>query len=128
MKKGPIVMSIILSLLTGFTAHAELRIPSSQLEITAATQSGKPVVLAFHSPSCGTCRKQKPAINSLLEREEFKTLTAYTLDFESYSGLRKALRVTQPSTLVLFKEGKEIARSIGESNPQTLEALLKMGI
>ena len=45
-----------------------------------------------------------------------KDVTIFTADYDKEKDLKKALRVSSQSTFVVFKGGKEVARSTGQTN------------
>jgi len=59
---------------------------------------------------------------------EFKDVTLFIADFDTEKALERSLGVTQQSTIVLFKGGKEAARSTGDTRQATLAALLRRAI
>jgi hypothetical protein len=58
----------------------------------------------------------------------FKSLTLYVANFDTEKALKKSLGVIQQSTIVVFKDGKEIARSTGDTQRDRLDALLKQAV
>jgi thioredoxin 1 len=57
-----------------------------------------------------------------------KTLTLYVANFDTEKALKKSLGVTQQSTIVVFKGGKEVARSTGDTQQESLAALLRHAV
>jgi hypothetical protein len=53
---------------------------------------------------------------------------AFVADFDKSSELKKRMRVSSQSTLVVFKGNREVARSTGATNEDDLRALLKKGL
>jgi hypothetical protein len=51
-----------------------------------------------------------------------KDVTLFVADFDKEKDLKKALRVSQQSTFVVFKGGKEVARSTGQTRKAELAA------
>ncbi len=117
-----ITCSAALMLFATLAAAAEL--PFNQAQFDAARNSGKPVAVVFHADWCPTCRAQAPVLKQLLRTPQFQPLTLYVADFDTEKALKKALSVTQQSTIVVFKGGKEIARSTGDTQQDRLAALL----
>jgi thioredoxin 1 len=64
----------------------------------------------------------------LTETPEFKPVTLFVANFDTEKSLKKALGVTQQSTVVVFKDGKEVARSTGDTQQDMLAALLHHAI
>jgi thioredoxin 1 len=120
------VFSVVLSSFASFAVSAEL--PFNQAQFDAARSAGKPVAVVFHADWCPTCRAQAPVLQQLSELPALKSLTLYVANFDTEKALKKSLGVTQQSTIVVFKGGKEAARSTGDTQRDRLDALLKQAI
>jgi len=90
--------------------------------------AGQPVVVDFHADWCPTCRAQAPIVKDLLATPELKNVTVLIADYDTELALRKSLKVANQSTLVVFRQGKEVARSTGDTSREGLAALLKKAI
>ena len=80
--------------------------------------------MARQSGWCPTCRAQAPVLKQILNEPKLKELTLFVADFDTEMALRKELKVVKQSTVVVFHQGHEIARSTGETQRDALEALL----
>jgi thiol-disulfide isomerase/thioredoxin len=89
----------------------------------SAVAAGKPVIVDFAASWCPTCKAQKPIVDALLAEPKRKDVTLFKADYDRETALKKQLRVAQQSTFVVFKGGKEVARSTGETRPDALAAL-----
>jgi len=103
-------------------------IPFNQAQFDAARAAGKPVAVVFHADWCPTCRAQAPVLKGLTETQEFKSLTLYIANFDTENALKKSLGVTKQSTIVVFRNGREAARSTGDTQQDNLAALLRHAI
>jgi len=103
-------------------------IPFNQAQFDAARAAGTPVAVVFHADWCPTCRAQAPVLKGLTETPEFKSLTLYIANFDTENALKKSLGVTKQSTVVVFKNGRETARSTGDTQQDNLAALLRHAI
>jgi thiol-disulfide isomerase/thioredoxin len=121
-----IVFSVMLSSFASFAVSAE--IPFNQAQFDATRAAGGPVAVVFHADWCPTCRAQAPVLKELSETPRLKALTLYVANFDTEKALKKSLGVTQQSTIVVFKGGKEIARSTGDTQRDRLDALLKQAV
>jgi thiol-disulfide isomerase/thioredoxin len=121
-----VALSFTLLLLTGLARSAEL--PFDQAQFDAARTAGKPVAVVFHADWCPTCRAQAPVLKALSQTPELKALTLYVANFDTEKALKKSLGVTQQSTIVVFKDGKESARSTGDTQQESLSALLRHAV
>lgn len=81
-------------------------------------------IVAFVTDWCNTCAVQQPVLAQLLEEPRFRHLTVFVADFDKDIELKKRLRVPQQSTLVVFKNGREVARGTGQTRKEDLAALL----
>ncbi|MGO8974707.1 MAG: thioredoxin family protein [Steroidobacteraceae bacterium] len=103
-------------------------IPFNQAQFDAARAAGTPVAVVFHADWCPTCRAQAPVLKGLTETPEFKSLTLYIANFDTENALKKSLGVTKQSTIVVFRNGREAARSTGDTQQDNLAALLRHAI
>ena len=103
-------------------------IPFNQAQFDAARAAGTPVAVVFHADWCPTCRAQAPVLKGLTQTPEFKSLTLYIANFDTENALKKSLGVTKQSTVVVFKNGREAARSTGDTQQDNLAALLRHAI
>jgi thiol-disulfide isomerase/thioredoxin len=88
-----------------------------------AVAAGQPVVLAVHASWCPTCKAQRPIMDALVHEPKRKDLTLFVADFDTEAALKKRLRIVQQSTFVVFKGGKEVGRSTGDTDRASIAAL-----
>ena len=88
-----------------------------------ALAAGSPTIIHFRAPWCPTCRAQKPVVDALLQEPKRKDVTLFAADYDSETALKQRLRVAQQSTFIVFKGGKEVARSTGETRKEAIAAL-----
>lgn len=112
--------------LASFSFAAES--PFNQAQFDAARAAGKPVAVVFHADWCPTCRAQAPVLKQLMQSPEFKSVTLFVADFDAEKALKRSLSINQQSTIVVFKDGKESARSTGDTQQPKLAALLRHAI
>jgi len=89
---------------------------------------GKTVVIHIHADWCGTCKAQDVQINAAMNAAEFKDVTFLEVD---YDGQRKSVtffKAKIQSTIIIFKNGKEIDRSATERDAPELQAFLKKAL
>jgi thioredoxin 1 len=121
-----ITFSLMLACFAALTPAAE--VPFDQGQYDSMRAAGKPVAVVFHADWCPTCRAQAPVLKDLAQTPELKPLTLYVANFDTEKALKKSLGVTQQSTIVVFKNGKESARSTGDTRRESLAALLRQAL
>ncbi len=89
-----------------------------------AKTSGKPVLVEVTAPWCPTCKAQKPILSELKAQPRFKDMAVFEVDFDSQKDALRMLNVQKQSTLIVYKGGKEVARSTGETTKAAIEGLL----
>jgi thiol-disulfide isomerase/thioredoxin len=102
--------------------------PFSAEALAAAQKDGKPILVDVFAPWCGTCRAQKPIIQELTAKPEFKDMVVLEIDFDSQKDEARALKAQSRSTLITFKGETETGRSVGDTDRASIEALLKSAL
>lgn len=122
-----VITTILLSGAAMLATAGEIK-PYSQQEFDALAQAGKPVVVDVTAPWCPTCKAQKPIIDSLAKQPAYKDVTILTVDFDSEKNILKQYKVSMQSTLIGFKAGREVTRSVGDSTPAGIESIFKKAV
>ncbi len=126
--KSLIATSFSLLLICFSTLAAAVEFPFDQTQFDSMLAAGKPVAVVFHADWCPTCRAQAPLLKDLAQTPDLKSVTLYVANFDTEKALKKSLGVTRQSTIVVFKNGKESARSTGDTQADSLAALLRRAI
>ena len=117
-------LSIILSLGFSIAMAGEIK-PYNQAQFDASIAAGQPVLISVHADWCPTCRAQKPVIEDLMKQAAYSKVTTLVIDFDGDQALLKKFRVNKQSTLIAFKAGKEVDRTIGDTTRSGIENLIK---
>lgn len=117
----------ILSLLFATNVLAE-QTPYSQPVFDKLINDGKPVLVEVHADWCSTCRAQAKVTAALLRKQAYRGIRSLKVDYDNQQDVLKALHVSRQSTLIVFKNGKEVGRSLGDTTPEGIENLLKKAI
>jgi thioredoxin 1 len=116
-----------LLLLISNVAFADF-VPYSKSAHDMAIKEGKTIVIDFHASWCPTCRKQEPILNEIVNMPEFKNVVGFKADYDKEKDLKKSLKVSKQSTLVVFKGDSEVARSTGATNKKDIQMLIEKGL
>ena len=92
----------------------------NQAQFDRLNADGKPGIVYFHATWCPTCKVQQPIVDRLAASPEMKDVTIFLADYDKEVALRRALKVTQQSTFVVFKGGHEVGRSTGQTREQDI--------
>jgi thiol-disulfide isomerase/thioredoxin len=105
-------------------ARAEVGTPFTPAAFEAAQKAGKPILIDVHAPWCPVCRAQAPTLAALPAVPEFKGLTVFSVDFDTQKDVLRSLGVQKQSTLIVFAGPKETGRSVGDTDPDRIRALV----
>jgi thiol-disulfide isomerase/thioredoxin len=111
----------VLVLAAAWTASAATA-PFDQAAFDKAVAAGDPVVVYFHADWCPTCKQQQPLVEQVMADPKMKDVRLFVADFDNEKALKKQLRVSNQSTFVVFKGGKEVTRSTGQTMRPAIEA------
>ena len=114
----------LLALVLPRPALANSETPFTRAAFEAAQKNGKSILVEIHASWCPTCRAQKPIIDSLLATPKFKDVVTFRVDFDAQVNEVRAMGAQSQSTLIGFKGTKETARSVGDTDPASIEQLL----
>ena len=84
--------------------------------------SDAPVLVDFYADWCGPCRMVAPFVDQIAQANVGKLLVA-KVDTDRAPNVAMRFGIRSIPTLVVFKDGKEVERSVG-FEPQRLEALI----
>ena len=87
-----------------------------------AQTEGKIVVVSSWIKYCTSCASQMKAINTL--KEELNNFEYYTFEVTNRE-IADLLNVQYQTTLLIFKDNKELHRSIGVTNKDTIYKVIK---
>jgi len=93
-----------------------------------AKAEGKTILVDFDASWCPVCKKQAEAIPQVLKQDKFQRVVVFKADYDSAKELKKQLKITHQSTLVLFKGKKEVGREQGITSASAIGELLEKGL
>jgi thiol-disulfide isomerase/thioredoxin len=117
-------LALCLTLPLASAAFAQGKKPFTAAAFEAAQAQGKPILIDVSASWCPTCRAQAPILSKLMSDPRFKSLVAFNVDFDSQKDVLRKLNVQRQSTLIVFKGKQEAGRSVADTDPASIEALV----
>jgi thioredoxin 1 len=110
-------------LLSAFASASER--PYSTKAFADLQQQQAPILVFIHADWCPVCNRQAVILSELFDRAEFKPITLLRVDFDNQKSVVERFGVTYQSTLIVFRKGKEVARSTADTDKRRIAALLR---
>lgn len=98
--------------------------PYSEEVFRAAQADERPVLIDIYASWCPTCRRQEQILQNLLEDEEFSELLVLRLDWDAQRERAREFNAPRQSTLIAFRGEEERGRSVADTRPERIRALL----
>ncbi|MCC8955378.1 thioredoxin family protein [Bradyrhizobium sp. Pear77] len=119
-----VLFAAVVTSAVSFEAHAAEKVNYDAKSFAAAQAAGKPILVEIHATWCPTCKAQAPILSDLERQNKFRNLMVFHVDFDSQKDAVKAFGARMQSTLITFKGSLETGRSVGDTNPTSIAALL----
>ncbi len=91
-----------------------------------AQNNGKIVVIHSWNKFCSTCAKQKPILEKA--KKDFENVIFMNFEQTKNKDIAELLNIDYWTTIVVYKDNKELAREIGLYNERDIYNLIKKGI
>jgi thioredoxin 1 len=109
-------------------AHAAETEPFTTAAFEAAQKSGKSILVDIWASWCPTCKAQGPILEKLQKDNRFKDIVVFRVDFDKQVDVVQSFGAQMQSTLIVFKGMNEVRRSVGDTDPASIEYLLLKAI
>ena len=118
---------IFLFALISFEAFAVEKKTTFTSEVfNEAKNSGKTIVINSWNKSCGTCAVQFKILQEA--EKEFKNILFLSYEQTANQDIAKLLNIDFWTTIVVYKGNKEISRSIGQTDKDSIYSEINKGI
>ena len=102
---------------------AELKITAANFE-NEVLRSDKPVLLDFYADWCGPCKMLAPVLHEIAE-ESTGALKVGKVNVDEQMELAMRFQVSGIPMLVVFKDGKAVAKSVGYRPKPEITAMVE---
>ena len=117
---------ILIFFIFAFSANADEKKTTFTKELFDKAQSdGKVVVVSSWMKYCSSCASQMKVLDKA--KNEFDNIEYFTFDIKN-KEIADLLNVQYQTTLLIFKDNKEVYRSIGETSRDLIYEAIKTSI
>ena len=115
---------IFIFLVFGFTETAISKETTFTNEIFEKSQSdGKTIVIHSWNKTCTTCAKQVKILDKA--KQDFKDIIFLSFEQTKDKDIAKFLSIDYWTTIVVYRDNKEVSRSIGQTNKEKIYSQIK---
>lgn len=102
--------------------------PITSAELVDIEKQGKSAIISTHAEWCSTCKAQDKILAGFIKDPDYKNVVFYQVDYDNQKDLLKTLKVRTQSTIIVYKNGKEVARATGDTKEAALSKLTRQAI
>ncbi len=120
------ILTFFILLISTYSFAADYKSNFNIEEFKSAQNEGKVVVVHSWNKYCNTCSKQKPILEKA--KKDFQNIVFMNFEQTKNKDIAKLLKIDYWTTIVVYKDNKELAREIGLYNKEGIYNLIKKGI
>tara|TARA_B100001741_G_C16031694_1_gene360196 strand:- start:121 stop:492 length:372 start_codon:yes stop_codon:yes gene_type:complete len=120
------ILTLIFILFTFESLAVEKKTTFTLEAFNEAQKTGKIVVINSWNKFCGTCAKQTEILNEA--KKDFPNVIFLSYEHSKNKDIAKLLKSEYWATIIIYKNGKEIAKEIGITNKTDIYSLIKQTI
>jgi len=129
-KAAPFAFAVALASLgiTATSAQATTIVKYNAAAFNNALEKGKSVVVHVHAKWCITCVRQEKPLKVELSKPAFSKIIAYRVNFDTDKAFLQKYRINTQSTIMIFKKGQLVMKSVGQTNQGVIAAILRKAL
>ena len=120
------ILVIIFILIPFHSLSIEKKTTFTIEKFNKAQEDGKVVVINSWNKSCSTCAKQVKILNEA--EEKFKNMVFLSFEQNKNKDIAKLLNIDYWTTIIVYKNNKEVVREMGLTSKDKIYSLIKKGI
>ncbi len=120
------ILAFFILLVSTNSFSAEYETDFNIEKFNAAQNDGKVVIVHSWNKFCNTCLKQKPILKKA--KIEFQDIIFMNFEQTKYKNIAKLLKIDYWTTIVVYRNNKELGREIGLYKKEDIYNLIKKGI
>ena len=120
------ILTFFILLISTYSFAADYKSNFNIEEFKSAQNDGKVVVIHSWNKYCTTCSKQKLILEKA--KKDFQNIVFMNFEQTKNKDIAKLLKIDYWTTIVVYKDNKELAREIGLYNKEGIYNLIKKGI
>jgi len=102
--------------------------PFTKSQFDNLMKEGKPIIVHVHAPWCSNCKAQNSVLNVEMKSTAYKGVTFLEVDFDTQNEALRELNVSMQSTILVFKQGREVGRFTAKTKESDIEELTKKAL
>jgi thiol-disulfide isomerase/thioredoxin len=110
------------------SAHAARLASFTPAAFAAAQKTGKPILVDINASWCSTCGAQQPILRQLMKDTKYSDFIFFEVDFDTQKEAVFGFQARSQSTLIVFRGAAETGRSVGDTDPSSIAALLRAAL
>jgi len=127
---APFIVGSVMAL-TGISsgiANAATVVKYNAASFNNALKKGKTVVVHVHADWCITCVRQEKPLKAELSKPAFSKVRAYQVNYDRDKAFLNKYRINSQSTILVFKKGRVVAKSVGQTSRGVISAVLRKAL
>jgi thiol-disulfide isomerase/thioredoxin len=127
MRQFFLALAAILAISVAPAAAAEFA-PYEKAKLEAIIKSGAPVVVHVHAEWCPICRRQIVVLDEIFKSSALAKVQKIRVNYDKDRDFISAFKVKRQANILVFKDGKEVARVDYDPDADRIRAAVNRAI
>ena len=123
---GAVLLAAGLIIAASSPSWAAVEYPFSEAMLRSQIARHRPVLIDITASWCPVCKVQSDIIHrALMANSRFSNYVVLDVDYDTQKNVVRQLRATSQSTLILIKDGHEIAHLVGVTDKGEITTMMQ---